>query len=438
MFISFVVFTVIFFFFFHFFVGYSQITSDGYDYYVWLPQLFIYQDFSLSFLKDVLDQCFINFTAQGYIKYGCGSAYLMCPFFLVAHFLQCFINKQLANGYTFLYQIFIWFSAIFYWVLGIVFSYKILYKNTSKKIATFACFAITFGTGLFIYTCCYFAFSHVYSFFAISLFLYLVVHFKGILQKNKKTIFQSFLIGLVLGLITAIKNFNILVFLIYILYDVKNLKSFKVRLIEFFKIKNFFPFLAGFLIPMIPLFCYWYLKTGHFIINSYHPEYYISIDVSKTEPYLNQFDFLHPNIIKAMFSLEKGLFVFYPVLLFSFIGLFYLKKYFNNFKYTIPIFLVVIIYALSSFRYWWAGSSFGLRFYLDYLSIFVIPIAAFIKGLENLQIILSCNHLNAAFDRFLYSCWIYVVFRISNNLLEGIYNEKRSKKNYRSYVRDIV
>ncbi|MBQ9246671.1 hypothetical protein IJ182_10440 [bacterium] len=371
------------------FTEFFAISSDGLLYYTYLPALFIYHDINLNFLQNIVTQDFLTeFVCYGYIKYPIGVAYLQSPFFFVAHLITIYTNKYVANGYTAIYQVFIGLSALFYYLAGIILNYHILKKMFSNKVVQIVILLLTFGTGLLYYTTFEYSMSHVYSFFAISLFVWIVTK-KNIFKINDKRyrrILNYFVLGLSLGLITAIRNINVFIFLIYIFYGVKNIKILKVRMIYFFKPINLISFIFGFLLLLIPQFMYWYNRTGHFIINSYKPEIYIEgyPITDKPIPYTDYFNFKNPHILEQLFSLRAGLFVYYPILLFSILG-FSINKYKTNLKMGILIFFLLILYLLSSFNCWFAAASFGMRFYIDYLVLFGIMMGAFYQWVIDLN-----------------------------------------------------
>ena len=359
----------------------STISSDGFDYYIYLPAVFIFHDLDFDFVNKVLPIYYIHPHCYffGFTRFPCGNACLMTPFFLIAHYYTKLYTGLIANGYSYYYQMAMAISAIFYWFCGITLTYNIIIKKIKKNIATLVCLAITFGAGIVFYTSIQSTYSHIYSFFSISLLCFLI------LKKFKNAYIKYFLVGLILGLIVSIRISNILCFILFLLFNVNSFDDLKKRFLEFFNLKNLIPFLAGFIIFTTPVCLYWYYKTGHLIINSYHPEWYMQANYPNVPIGIsdgNGFDFLHTKILESMFSLKKGLFVYYPVLFMSVIGLFYLKNYFKNFSNAIIVFLITIIYFYSSFEDWWAGNSFGLRFYIDYLAIFAILIASFLQKMS--------------------------------------------------------
>ncbi len=362
-------------------IGWNPIVNDGAFYYTHLPSFFIYHDLDLNFLPNYIEAEHIKlYYVYGYIKYPIGCAYLQTPFFLIAHFFALMINENMANGYSFIYKLFMEISSIFFWLIGVILNYKILKNFIKDKNIQLTIIAITLGSGLYYYTCFESTMSHVYSYFAVTLFIYIVIKIESHTFKNKK---DYFLLGLSLGLAVAIRNINIIMIIFYLLYKIHNVKDLKIKIIDFLKIKNLFCFLFGFIILMFPQMLYWYNRTGHWIINSYHPEYYIK----RYENILNPcdedyFHFNNPKIFLSLFSLHKGLFVYYPALLYSILGLKSYRKFFPNLKFALPVLLLIIIYVYSSWECWDSGAAFGLRYYVDYLCLFSILIASFLEDIS--------------------------------------------------------
>ena len=105
------------------------IKSDGLGYYSYLPALFIYSDYTQEFVKGKVEEYYKNFSMQEYMlviderpvdKYFFGTAVLMYPFFMTAHWLSYYFHQQ-TDGYSILYQYLIGFAAVFYIFLGIFF-----------------------------------------------------------------------------------------------------------------------------------------------------------------------------------------------------------------------------------------------------------------------------------------------------------------------------
>jgi hypothetical protein len=140
-----------------------------------------------------------------------------------------------------------------------------------------------------------------------------------------------------------------------------------------------------------------------FTFNNILPPYYSASRLSFSKTFLEA-------LVGNLISPARGLFIFTPFLLFIFYGI-YLKIKKKNFVLFDWIILIIIIFhwfIISSFSHWWAGYSFGPRFFTDmlpYLIYFIIPyleVATF-KELKTkifvILVVISCFiHMKGLFD----------------------------------------
>jgi hypothetical protein len=132
--------------------------------------------------------------------------------------------------------------------------------------------------------------------------------------------------------------------------------------------KYFTRFLLTALVIAIPFFIY-NLK----IYGALLTPYYLGYDQGHSTNYLQ-------SVFGNLFSPARGLFIFSPVLLFSIIGMWFKIKN-GSFK-SLDFFLVFILVShlllFSMMRAWWAGWSFGPRYFTDVIPFFIyFLIAAF-------------------------------------------------------------
>lgn len=344
----------------------ETIKADGKGYYDYLPATFIYHDL-LDCQKSAMHNSVANM-AEGYFipykstcvaKYPCGTAILLSPFFLYAH-LTASVQGFANDGYSKPYQLSVFYAAIFYLFLGLVFVKKLLsLYNISKLDIFFVQLYITLSTSIINYVYYDPAFSHVYSFFAIVTFLFFVKSF------FKDKCLSHFIYACVfLGLIFLIRNINVLIlsFIPFLAGSWENL-SLRTKCVLQCKRKLLFGLLLFFSVIFVQFFL-WYSQTGDFLVYSYQGE---------------KFDFSNPAFIDILFSYRKGLFVYSPVLFLSLLGIVFFifdKNYFSFFTWI--VFFVLLTYVLSSWWAWYYGCSYGMRAYVDFYSIFCIPMGILI------------------------------------------------------------
>jgi len=343
-----------------------RITADGIGYYDYLPSMFIHHDFiryktdaNLNTQKYARINAVcttIDFKDKKVDRYFCGTAVLQFPFFYYTYLTQPRINDT-NDGYQKPYQDAVFYAAIFYLFLAIFFLKRILLLYQCRRSTiVFIQLLLVLGTSVTFYADQNAAYSHIYSLFAITSFVYFV---KSYFIKRKFSAFHW--ACLFLGLIFLIRPINgIIIFLIpFIAGSFARLKE------EFlYLIKNLPKIAIGFLvfISVISIqLILWYLQTGYFFVYTYG-------DVG--------FDFLHPQIFNVLFSFRKGLFVYTPMLLFSFVALIWLgvkQRYYELITWV--SFFFIITYFISSWKCWDYGCSFGMRPFVEFYSTFFILFA---------------------------------------------------------------
>lgn len=355
----------------------ETIKSDGIGYYDYLPSIFIHGDFNRhnSTLNDSIYNRintfsnYLDYQQKKVNKYPIGTAVLESPFFLVG----LSTATENTNGYETHFHKIIFYSALFYLFLGLIFFKLLLKKYEVKWYIIFICqLLITLATSLTIYTSFDAAYSHVYSFFAIIAFAYFVKSYFTSYQM-KHFLWACFF----LGLIIIIRQVNILV-IFSIPFLAGSFAELKKGLAAIFT--NYNKLILGLVLMAgvisIQLFA-WYFQTGNFIVYSYQGE---------------GFNFSSPEIFKVLFSYEKGLFVYTPILFLCVLSssYFIIKKQFYLF-FSWILFLVILVYVFSSWWSWYYGCSYGMRPFVDFYAFFFIPLALLLNHLKwyiNIPIIL--------------------------------------------------
>ena len=340
---------------------------DVIDYYGYLPATFIYHDISLKFKDHYKGNKHFVFwakkTATGsYVfKMTMGLSVMYAPFFFVANALAGPLGYD-TGGYSLPYRFAIVMAALFYLALGLVFLSRVLRFYFSEWITGFVILSIGLGTNLFWYSTFEPGMSHVYSFFLVSVFIFLT--FKWY---RKPGFWYSVWIGLVIGLLTLIRPVNALLALFFILYDLKNLRDVKNRWQLFREKYGMLLTIVAFgFLMLMPQLLYWKTVTGSWLYYSYGKE---------------GFFFQHPQIPNVLFSFRKGWFVYTPVMIFAVAGIYLLFKKYKQFAIPLSILLPVYLYVVSSWWCWWYGGSLGQRELIDIYPVMALPLAALLAWL---------------------------------------------------------
>ena len=323
------------------------IDGDGKGYYLYLPAIFIDQNFSHQTIDD---RFILEENSRGANKYYAGTAFCMLPFFLTACAISFVLGIDL-TGYSAPFQIMIGLAALFYFIAGLVFLSKLLKLfHLNKTNSSFTLIFIAIGSNLFNYVFVEPAMSHVYSWCFISGFLYFV---KAFLVENKA---RDLYYGAVfLGILILIRPINGIVIL-----SIPFIAQQMFHLRRFFQVRLIFKSVVIVLsIVSIQLFL-WKVQTGNFFIHSYKNE---------------GFYFANPELLNCLFSFRKGLFVYSPIILIALLGslVFWKKNRFAFFAFT--SFFLLLLFIISSWWNWFYGPSFGQRAFVDFYAVLAIPLA---------------------------------------------------------------
>lgn len=351
-------------------LNYPVIRSDGQGYYAYLPGVLLYHDVTLGRLvNEVLDGVPPGGTApwdatdRYLIKYPCGEAVLMLPFFGLGSALAYLFHQPL-NGYSDPFQYAAAVSGLSYAIAGLLILWHILERYFSQKTILFVLIGTLFATNLFHYATYDAIFSHAYSFFLFSLFLYATER-----VYRKDDLSGCVLIGIAAGLILITRPTDGLWLLFGALFGICSLEDARDRLRYWLRRWRGLLLALAAAVALISLqLAYWRLITGSFVVYSYGTE---------------GFDWSRPQVFNVLFSVRKGLFFWSPILLSVFPGMYYVRKMAAAYFLPIVVFFPINIYVISSWVNWWYGGSFGQRPFTESLPIFAIALCALYEGPQN-------------------------------------------------------
>jgi len=342
------------------------IAHDVAHYYSYLPAFFYAHDLSLSFLSDTLDSSVEstlyapNRTADYHpvLKMTMGMAMTYLPFFGLAH-VYCKIFGIAPNGISEPYHFTLLFCTLLYFVIGLYFLHKVLRRFFPESLVCWGLFCICFGTNVFYYLTIGAAMAHTTEFALISVFLFLMIRwYEG------PQIRLAIGLGLVAGLFSLIRPTNVLLVLVFLIYQVNNWPSLtnRVKFLLKYKWHCMVMMICAFVV-WLPQLLYWKYVTGQFFFHSYVGEH---------------FYFDNPHILKAMIGFRKGWLIYTPLMAFSLFGLFLLPKRLKEFGVALPLFFIIFVYVMFSWWCWWYGGSFGQRVMIDIYPLLAIPFCEFL------------------------------------------------------------
>jgi hypothetical protein len=352
----------------------TPIRSDGYSYYVYLPAWFIYHDPSLaSVARDCCGGEFPAFTAiihwpgtrRWVNAHPIGVAVLQAPFFLAAHRLTKWSNLA-ADGFTLYYQHAAGIAGGFWAIAGLVLMRRLLIRRFSDGV-TAATIAVLFcGTGLVHYATYDSSYSHAYSFFLLAALLNVTEDWWGpavaeaTAGKQRR---RAALLGLVAGLIVLTRHTNILLLLVVPLYGFGQLRSVRRLIGIAITHRRDVVIAAGVaVLVVLPQLALYKAATGQWIVSSYGEL---------------GFHFASPHLWGVLFSVQKGVFFWSPVLLLAVAGFWLRRDATRPFAIATLSVFAADAYLIASWWDWQFGASYGHRGFIDLLPLFAVGLAGF-------------------------------------------------------------
>ncbi|HLG02052.1 MAG TPA: hypothetical protein VI731_00560 [Bacteroidia bacterium] len=333
------------------------LSSDAGGYYAYLPALFIY-NFNEPDTSLVMDRTGFRYENGKLVsKYPLGLAIGQSPFFMVAHL---FANKK--DGYSRPYHIAIRLSGVFYSSFGLLFCFLLFRKHTSWWLSLLACSVLFFGTNLSYYTLREPGYSHVFSFFLIALFFYLLdcFHEGGKLKK--------FLLLPVFAWIVAVRPIDAIILLPAIFWFGSSKNDLQKNLKVITTNKMLFPISA--LISL--LFFVPQLLYNHFILGQTAAPIYPGEGF--TNWYLPKFDVV-------LWGTNSGLFLYTPLfILFALVSIYAGIKNFPHNRILLVFFLLAV-YIYAAWHAPGLGCSFSHRGQVDFLILWIFPFAIVMHNL---------------------------------------------------------
>lgn len=354
------------------------LVSDGEGYYLYLPAVFIYGNF-----HDIPNRHCCSWTEDTHLvnnRYTCGVAIMELPFFLAADavarmkdrgddfsfsnpFNREYGKPDSAKGYTDIHAWGIALAALFYVCFGLWFLQQVLKRYFPSYVAGLTITLIFLGTNLLYYVVGESGMSHSYSFFLFAGILFFLD--KWLKEPNWKL---TLIIGFFYGLAVLIRPTGVIFGLVFLLWDVYTLAQLKAR---FFLLigrwKHFLGFAVIGFVLFIPQMMYWNLIHGKFLAWSYGGESFSN--------------WMNPRFFSVMFHYQNGLFLYSPILLLVFPGLILSIRQ-KRFQY--PAFILIFLlsaYIFGSWWCWWFGAALGHRSFVEYFTLFSLPMAACIQWL---------------------------------------------------------
>ncbi|HEV8346419.1 MAG TPA: hypothetical protein VGQ16_07590 [Vicinamibacterales bacterium] len=340
--------------------GDAPIHSDGYSYYVYLPATLIYKDVSLDALaREWYGGTYPGFTGirrwpstgRWMNLHPIGVAILMTPFFLAADLLSGWSNLP-RDGFSLYYQHAAALAGIVYLLAGLALLFRMLSRHFSPGVVLATLTCITFGTNLFHYGVFDGVFSHVFSFFLVAVWLFLVERWW-----ERPSVGDSVRLGIAAALIVLTRHTDAIVLLVLPLYGVTRVSDLRARIGELWRRRR--PLLVATMVGatgLVPQLALYRWTTG-----TWFPNPYGTFDVG--------FNWGSPRIVSVLFSTQKGLFFWSPLLLLTLIGAVVAEGWTRRLVLATSVVFALETYLVACWWDWQLGASYGHRAFTDGLAL---------------------------------------------------------------------
>lgn len=358
------------------------IIGDAKGYYAYLPAAFIYQDFSYQFVPEVeqryypqdgsLGKDFLVEQPNGTFVNKCfpGASVFYLPFFLLAYFLSFLFGLPL-DGYAPLFQWSIAAAHLFYFSWALLLLDKLFNKmNVSLGSRIFGITVLTFGTNIFFNLVYDFSLAHVFGFFGIAAFIYLLDAWNRVPNWH-----QLGWMLIILSLLLITRPTNALVLLVIpLMVETGSIKNFFSKHIKINDLPVF-QILLSISVLAIPLVL-WKIQTDHWFVYSYGKE---------------RLNLAQPHLIQFLFSVQKGWWFWTPLmLLMTIFGAIYFwrKRVWNGVYFLLMI--IFVAYIFSSWWMWTFGGGMGQRPMIDFYPILLIGFVGFLSNINKKLLFSLC------------------------------------------------
>jgi len=315
-------------------------------------------------------------TITGYThnEWAVGSAVLWSPFFLAMHgfsLLARALDFPIAtDGYAAQYVWGISLGSAVYAFIAILLTHRLCRGLFSLPISVLATAAVWLSSSLVFYMYGHPVMSHANDAFAYALFIFVWYR-----TRSQRPWRSAVLRGAAAGLCALVRQINA-VFVFFVLgeFVVSGIQAWlgTKRAVEigrtFLRITIFS--LAWWFVYSPQVFV-WRFVLGHWI---------------ELNPYAGGagvgFDWLHPHVLGVLFSTNRGLFVWTPLILPAVLGWFPLWRKDRRLTALLVLNFALQLYVVASWGSWAGSAAFGQRFFTNMVPAFALGLAALLNVLQ--------------------------------------------------------
>jgi hypothetical protein len=351
----------------------SPIRSDGYSYYVYLPSWLLHGDYTLDAVARTLPRAeYPEFTGirrwpgtnRWVNPHPIGEAILIAPFFAAGH-LVTRLTHVAPDGFSIYYQHAAGLAGLVYMLAGLSIVRALLLRHFPPPVVLATLIAMTWGTNLFHYGVYDSVFSHIYSFFLVALLVALTEMWWG-----RPAPGISIALGLTGAVMVLTRHTNALFLLMIPLYGVTTLRALPIRVAALaLRWRPALTAAAVAIAAVLPQLMLYKYETGRWLVSPY----------GALE---GGFTFGSPHLFDVLFSTEKGLFFWSPVLLFAVAGWIVASGWAEMLMWPAAAILSINTFLIASWFDWQFGGSYSHRAFTDGFALVAVFMASFFAWID--------------------------------------------------------
>ena len=371
--IAFILFLLLLLLLFHF--GFERAASDGRSYFVQVRSLVM--DWDLDFANDET-----AFGGHGARQYAFGAPLLWSPFFILGHIWLSALNAMdllpdlggavRLDGYYFPYQRAIGLGTLVYGFIGLVLIYRVVRRYCSQTLAGLSTLGLCATSFLIWYLTVDNSMVHGVSMFTTTLFLFLW-------HRHRDSLLHVpwIKLGFAAGLMMMVRWQNV-AFAVLPLVDLvwsvwcNDTENSRKRLSTISRGLGRFAFAA--FITFAPQLLFWESVYGSFL--------YLPTQEHAFEPSV-----IPPHITDVLFSSNRGLLSWTPVITAALIGLVFFARDHTRVALVLAGSFLAQVWINGSVEIWWGGVGFGARRFANCAVIFAVGLAGLLTTIQRRPLI---------------------------------------------------
>ncbi len=341
--------------------------SDVAGYYMYLPSAFLTHDLGngawvLEAIKNY------KMDHSGYMmplpngksvsRYTMGMAVAYSPFFFLARTLYA-IQGKTTTGFETLYEEIVTWGCVGYVLVGLWVLGRELRRYFSDRATAIALLIVMLGTNLFTYTSNETLMAHG-TLFMLNV---LLLRYTRRWYSDGSRWQDALWLGGISGLMILIRPSELMLLAIPLLWGVTSRTAVAGRL-QFWQQHWREVLLIGLLVIIIAgqQLVFWRLIGGSWVVTFYKGE---------------TFYFNDPHLIDGLFSFRKGWLVYCPLMAFSLLGIFWVRRWAPATLPLLVLFVPIYFYVTFCWWNWEYGGSYGGRALISLYPLLAFSLAAF-------------------------------------------------------------